>query len=127
MFLGFSTYYQLKASDNLIRNKATSYLEIEQIGLWLKDNSASSDVIMTHSFHQIDYYSEREALAFPATKQEFESLISSNKQIKYYLISMIQPTPEWTYSYPQNHSLTVINAYFADAQQTQPILILYKL
>ena len=130
LFLSFFVINQIKGpghADDLIKNKVNSYLEIKQAGLWLKENSVEGDIIMTHSGHQITYYSERESLFFTATKEDFESLLSSNKQIKYFLISMIQQSPEWTYSYPQEESLEAIQVYFADYEQTQPVLVIYKL
>jgi len=128
--LSFNIYIQIFSAghaNDLIKSKSYSYLEIKNAGLWLKENSAPTDVIMSQSMHQIEYYSGRSANSFPNTEEEFEVLRQGNKNLKYYMVSIIQNSPPWTYSYPQNKNLTLVNAYFADQAQQQPILLIYKL
>jgi 4-amino-4-deoxy-L-arabinose transferase-like glycosyltransferase len=129
--LSFNIYIQIFSAghaNDLIESKSYSYLEIKNAGLWLKENSAPTDVIATQSIHQIEYYSDRRAEVFPANSSvEFEALMQKNPNLKYYMVSLIQRSPDWTYSYPQNNNLTLVNAYFADQAQQQPILLIYKL
>ena len=125
LLIGFIISSQFQTADSLIRGSQNSYLEIKQAGEWLKENTEISDIIVTQSLHQIKYYSERETISFK-TKEIFESTLTSNENIKYYLISAIQKSPDWTYTYPQEKNLTVVKAYFADISNEQPILIIYK-
>jgi len=120
-------FLQLKNTDTLIKSKISSYIELKQAGLWLKGNSEPSDIILSLSPHQIKYYSERAVLATPRDKEEFESLISSNPKIKFFIISIHEPHEQWMYPYPQENNFTAVQAYFADANQQQPVLVIYRL
>lgn len=127
--LSFNIYFQIFSAghaNDLIKSKSYSYLEIKNAGLWLKENSAPTDVVMSQSIHQIEYYSGRRAEAFMPI-EEFEVLRKENPNLKYFMISLVQKSGDWTYSYPQNNNLTLVNAYFADQAQQQPILLIYKL
>src|SRR3989344_9587461 len=121
--LGFVMFLQYKHTDNLIKSKISSYIELKEAGLWLKENSEPSDIILSLSPHQIKVYSEREVIATPRDKEEFENLISSSPNIKYFVISIHEPHEQWMYSYPQENNLVAVNAYFADANQQQPVLV----
>lgn len=127
--LSFNIYAQIFSAghaNDLIKSKSYSYLEIKNAGLWLKENSAPTDVIITQSIHQIAYYSERKTEEF-TTIEEFEALRQKNPNLKYYMLSLVQKSADWSYSYPQNNNLTLVNAYFADQAQQQPILLIYRL
>jgi len=129
LLLGFNINIQLFSpghANDLIKSKSYSYLEIKNAGLWIKENSEPGDVIMTQSIHQIEYYSDRKAEEYHS-KEEFETLRKENPNLKYYIISIIQKSADWSYSYPQENNLTIVNAYFADVQQTQPLLVIYRL
>lgn len=134
LLLCFNIYIQIFSAghaNDLIISKSYSYLEIKQAGLWFKQNSLPTDVIATQSIHQIEYYSERRTEVFSSnnitSKEDFDALRQKDPNIKYYMISLVQKSPDWTYSYPEENNLTVVNAYFADAAQQQPILIIYRL
>lgn len=127
--LGFFTYFQIYSighANNIIKGKMYSYQEIKQAGLWLKQNSEPTDVVITQSIHQIEYYSDRKTEEFRSL-EEFEALRKENSNLKYYMISLIQRSADWSYSYPQENNLTLVNAYFADLEQQQPIILIYKL
>lgn len=129
VLLGFNINFQIFSAgyaDDLIKSKMYSYLEIKNAGLWLKENTGPNDVIMSQSIHQIEYYSDRRVEDFRSI-EEFEALRQENPNLKYYMVSVIQKSADWSYSYPQENNLTLVQAYFADAQQTQPILIIYKM
>jgi len=126
MFLGFIAFSQLKHADGLIKEKMTSYSEIKQAGLWLKENSNQEDIILSRSSPHIKYYSEREAINIPATKKELETLLESNEDIKFYVVSLFENHQEWMYSYPQEEGLPVIQVYFLDSNQQQPSIIIYS-
>ena len=123
----FAGYSQLKDTNLIIKNKINSYQEIKDAGLWLKENTLESEIIATQSLFQIKAYSERGTTPFGGDREKFEEKLESNPNIKYYLVSIIQKSPDWTYSYPEEKGLEVIQAYFADYEQTQPTLVIYKI
>lgn len=127
ILLGTMAYSQMSHTDSLIKNKKDSYLQVKQAGLWLKQNSEPSDIIIVNSWSQITYYSERKVLTIPSGKEELTSLISSDPNIKFYIVSIFESHENWMYSFPQEHNFTVVQAYFADSAKTQPILIIYHI
>lgn len=127
ILLGFTASFQLKSADSLIKNKVNSYSEVRQAGLLIKEISNDSDIVMTSSYPQIKCYAERETINFPQTKKEFESLLSSNKNIKFFIVSGFEYHPEWAYSYPIDKKWPVVDAYFTDNSKTKPLLVVYKI
>jgi hypothetical protein len=123
IFLGYFAYFQVTATDSLIQGKKTSYLQIEQAGLWLKANTPVSYVIFTKSVPQIAYYSERKVLPITDNMTQFENTISTSKP-DLLLLSVFEYHTDWTYNYPEQNNLTVVNAFFMDKQ---PVVIIYKL
>ncbi len=123
LLLGFTTIYQFKLADSLIKDKEDSYLPVKEAGLWLKENSHPSDIIVTESRPQIRYYSERQTIRIPKTEQEFESTLSPNT--RFYMLSIFEAHPEWAYSYADRKNLTIAQAYIT--QDNQPILVIYNL
>tara|TARA_Y100000034_G_scaffold136953_1_gene217550 strand:+ start:6923 stop:8422 length:1500 start_codon:yes stop_codon:yes gene_type:complete len=121
------TYYQINQADSLIKNKKDSYMPVKQAGLWIKENSKEGDIILTLSRPQIKYYSERDVLRITPKKEDLKPLISSNSNIKFYMISVFENHDEWMYTFPQENNFTIINAYFVDQTKQQPILIIYEL
>lgn len=145
-------YQQLKTSNEFIVSRMTSYQEIRDGGLWLKENTSSDATIITASVTQNQYYSERQSYShntndtiFAACTVQDENLITSlstnescqretesafNRKVMrigadYYVLSVFEPvfTPQWAYSYPERYNLTMVKAY---AQGNQPILVIYK-
>ena len=120
-------YSQMSHADSLIKNKKDSYLQVKQAGLWLKQNSKPLDIIISNSWPQITYYSERKVLTIPSGKENLTSLISSDPNIKFYLVSAFEGHQEWMYSFPQENNFTISQAYFADSAKTKPLLIIYQI
>lgn len=121
----FFGYMGLKTADSSIKSKLTSYKEIRDAAYWIKDNSLPTDTIISESANQMMYYSERDYYRFNVNQTEMEKLIQDKKP-KYYMVSGIERTFDYTYSYPQENNLTVAQAYFSDSQKTQPIIIIYE-
>jgi mannosyltransferase len=119
------TFIQLKKTDELVRSRKDSYMQVKQAGLWLKENSNEGDIILTRSHPYIKYYSEMEVLDIPPEKEDLEPLISLNKNIKFYMVSIFETHQEWMYVFPQENNLTVIQVYFMDQSKQQPGLIIY--
>ena len=113
VFILFMSSYGLKQTNLAIMSKVNSYGEVKQAGLWLKQNTLSTEAIITTSVTQIRYYSERETFDFVETKEEFEQLLKDNPQIKYYILSVFEQHRDepWMYSYPQENNLQILQIY----------------
>lgn len=123
IILGNVTFFQIKSADSLIKVKVDSYYQVKEAGLWLRENSAPSDIIATRSQPQTRYYSERATIGIPATKEEFErDRIESNP--KFFIISIFETHQEWMYYYPEENNLTILKVY---EEGGQPVLIIYEL
>ena len=107
--------------------KKTSYIEIEQAGIWIKQNSNPGDLIITESKPQNIYYSDRDSINFEEVNKTggtFEEGIQKLKP-KYLILSLIERSSDWAYLYPQNNSqLIPVYAYPENSQQ--PVLIIYQ-
>jgi len=110
-------------SNSLTDNKLTSYLEIQQAGLWIKANSNSSDIVVTPSRPQIVYYAERSVQSpdpdIFSNESYFREIVEEIKP-RYMVLSAYEQSPDWVYLYPQNHTdfLTPVQAYTQNGQTT---------
>jgi len=129
-------YFQLKHADAIIKSKINSYYQVKEAALWMKSNSNSSDIIISASLPQTIYYSERKVILFlnpkvinqAYTQEEFTELIKKLRP-KFFVTSVFEPwVPQWTYNYTQQYpeQFKPVKAWFADAEQKQPILIIYE-
>jgi 4-amino-4-deoxy-L-arabinose transferase-like glycosyltransferase len=116
--------FQLKATDSLISGKLDSYSEIRDSAYWFEENSLPTDIIMTTSIKQIPYYSWRKTIRFPKDESDFEELLASDSNIKFFMLSVYENSKEWAYSYPQRKNLTIATGFLRDQQ---PIAIIYYL
>ena len=123
--VGFIVFSQVQEANSLIVSKQNSYIQVAEAGKWLKANSQPDEGVFSSSVTQIQYYSERETSGFPQEKEMFEK-IRAEGNFKYYMISLLERSPEWAYAYPEENKLSTVQAYFADAEKTQPLLIIYK-
>ena len=127
LVLGLLVFLQFQHSDNIITLQKDSYSGAKESGIWLKENSEISDIILTSSWPMTGYYSERKISTFPSSSEEMDSLRENNSNLKYFMISNFQKSPDWTYSYPDEKKLEIAQVYFQDAEKTQPAIIIYKL
>jgi len=123
LILGILLFSQLQVVDFTVKSKIESYRQVQEAGLWIKDNSHPDDIIIVHSYPQIQYYSERYSRHFPKTKEEYEQLDQTN--FTYFILSIFERSPEWAYQYPVEKNLTVANAWVTD--KNEPILVIYNL
>ena len=120
-------YSEVKYSGFIINNKIESYLPVKLTGLFIKDNSLESDIVLSHSVPQNTYYSERKTVGVIEPSSEFEEKIKQLKP-RYLVLSVFEIHSEEVLSYPEKYQsiLKPVQAYFADAEQTQPVLIVYE-
>jgi len=120
-------------SNNFIDAKKNSYLEVKQAGEWIKQNSNITDIVISNSLPQIEYYSERSTYPFDlgktgdkyhATKEEFEKFVVDKKP-KFIIISGYESQEDWVSGYMQNNSekLIPVKTY---KQGEQFILVIYE-
>ena len=119
--------------NNLIDAKKTSYLEVKQAGLWIKDHSNPEDIVISDSLPQITYYSERSTYPFnlayrrDITRQNESALldfISSNKP-KFMTLTAFERQDDWAIAFPQNHPEMVVPVQVYK-QNEQPVFVIYQ-
>lgn len=141
---------QLKSASSFINGKYGSYGELQDAGLWLKENTLEDSKIITASIVQIQYYSERQTYDFYTNDSiwgecvtDLDGRLSGNETCQkgtekafnnkinrinpdYFIIHGYEPvfTPNWAYTYPQRYNLTPIVSF--GNYNGNPTLIIYK-
>ncbi len=129
-------------ANGMIEDKKTSFSEVEQAGLWIKENSNPSDSIISNSVPQMTYYSERSIYPFDpgfyyGTKLGNKDFLKYSADLngllkfiderrpKYIVLSSFESTPDWVNQYVQNSKglLVPVRAY---KQGDKPVLIIYE-
>ena len=123
VLIGMTTFSQFQATDLTVKSKIPSYSQVKEAGLWIAGNSGPDDIIITHSYPQVQYYSGRYSRHFPKTEAEFELLDKTN--FTYFMVSIFERSPEWVYDYPARKNLTIANAWLTP--DGQPIVVVYNL
>ncbi|MBX4212387.1 glycosyltransferase family 39 protein [Candidatus Pacearchaeota archaeon] len=121
-------YYQLASARDLIEQKKTSYMPVEQAGLWIKDHSNKNDVVITQSQPQISYYAERKIRQYYDNESDtFSSYLEQNKP-RFLTASVFEHHPVWLQSWLQanQNKLKPVYVIYADQQQTQPVFVVYE-
>ncbi len=126
--LGSTVPSNYSFGNSLIDNKITSYSEIQQAGLWIKNNSNATDVVVTQSRPQIVYYAERTVQSPDPKIFENESYFENmtrELRPRYLVLSVYEQSPDWVYAYPQNNpdKLVPVQAYSKD---NKPIVVIYQ-
>ncbi|MBU0894307.1 MAG: glycosyltransferase family 39 protein [Nanoarchaeota archaeon] len=123
----------LKFGNSLIEGKKTSYYEVKQAGLWIKEHSNPEDIIVSASLPQNTYYSERSTYPFRlayrrdlpiGNETDFEAFVEFKKP-RYLILSIFEQNPDWTFQYPEKHPglLVPVQAY---QQGEQAVLVIYE-
>lgn len=125
--LVIGAYSQLSVANNLINDKKDSFIQLRYAGEWLKQNTGTTDYIISSGQPQLMYYSERNIESFTSNENEFQMKIDRLKP-KYMILTKLEPSPDWTYAYPQKNQekLKPVMAYFFDKEQQQPAVIIYE-
>lgn len=106
ILLLFGGYYQIKYSNQLIKEKVGSFEGIRDVGLHIKEISQEDEVIIAMPAPQLAYYSERtvkrprDLLGINDTNNvSFEPVlekIKENSKIRYIVVSFSEPNhPDW--------------------------------
>ncbi|MBU0760089.1 MAG: hypothetical protein KJ600_05540 [Nanoarchaeota archaeon] len=128
VFLCLGVYTQWQHADMIVRNKLDSYQQVKDSGLWIKENSNKSDIIISSSLTQHAYYSGRRVynVDWFSSEENFTDFIK-NSNPKYLVLSIFQPSSDWAYDWPQRHNETVVPTQVYFLESSQPALIIYKI
>lgn len=122
--------------NNLTELKKTSYLEVKQSGEWIKENSNPEDIVISSSFPQTAYYSERASYPFhlgyrrdiPRENINGTLKFIQEQKPRYMVISVFEQIPDleyWSSTYPREHQDTLIPVQVYK-QGEQPVLVIYE-
>ncbi len=125
ILIGWHGYYGIVNSDFSIKSRLNSYDTVKEGGIWIKQNSISSDVVISQSLPQNTYYSERETIPLPNNESELFKLIEEKKPI-YFVDSIWQGVPDWVHELYQNYPDTFepVQSFKTDGQVS---LVVYKI
>jgi len=120
----------------LTQGKLSSYYELKLAGEWIKINSGVGDLVVTNSFPQISYYSERSVATFGGCYNNPESHASSCSEEEFYAFvedvkprylvwSIFQHHKDWIIEYleREDNVWVPVQAFF---QGEQPVVIIYE-
>jgi 4-amino-4-deoxy-L-arabinose transferase-like glycosyltransferase len=126
MLIILGSYFQLSRGNEVINAKKDSYKEVKESALWIKENSNKNDIIFSKSVTQMTYYAQRQVLGFGGNETEFKESVKKYKP-KYIVFSIFEPHGN-TLSYPDKFKnyLEPVKVYFADKEQKQTVLVIYK-
>ncbi len=130
LIVSLGVYNQVNYADDIIKNKINTYSQVKEAGLWIKKNSDKNDVVLSRSFPQTVYYSERKTYKFQhMNESEFFDLVEDVSPV-YMIESALEPNPGKWGLVPTEKMMEIlepIKIWYADADKTQPILIIYKI
>ena len=120
----FGGYQQFVHADQLIKNKMGSYLQIRQGFEWVRDNLPKGTVILGEGLDPYAiYYAEWQTAQLPKEMSEIDE-----SKVDYLVFHAFVEHPAYFGEYLQSNQdkWRPINAFFFDAQQTQPGFIIYQ-
>ncbi len=129
IILALGAYVQLGHAAEIIDAKRDSYMPVKLAGLWMNQNSEPGDKIITVSYPQTVYYSERDVslLSLINSSEEMDRFVEENEP-KFVMLSIFERHEPWMYEWPNTRNDTVpVQAFYGDAEQKQPILIIYEI
>ncbi|MBI2672379.1 glycosyltransferase family 39 protein [Candidatus Woesearchaeota archaeon] len=118
-----SSYPVIKDANSIIENKKTSYQQVKEAALWIKENSKKGDVVISNSIPQTQYYSDRSTY-YVEKEEEIKDL-----NPKYYVVSIYERSAQQYIEYPEKNKERFkenVKAWFVDATKTQPSLVIYE-
>ena len=119
-------FLQLSTADDLIVSRISSYGPVKDSALWVKERTGNNDTIMSQSFTQFAYYSERRTLGYGGDDVSyFENVLLTYKP-KYAVASIFEAHPEWTFPYLQGdpERFVPVQAYNINEQ---PALVIFEI
>jgi len=112
---GFFIYAQVQHTSQLIDAKKTSYYQIKDAAIWIKDNSDKNEASLSVSYTQTIAYSERPIYTYSRMSEENFTKLLMEKKPKYIMVSIIEPNhPDWIIQNPRYNdgSWAILLPYF---------------
>jgi len=124
--LAGSAYEQVTYGDAIMENKKGSYSEIKLAAEWMKENSNPNEIMMSVSYPQTLFYSQREVVTYSNMNQStFEEYVKLNRPT-YLMVSIIEPNhPQFIFQWIQDDSKVMIVDAHTD-QAGNPLVITYR-
>jgi len=116
-------YFQYTYGNEIIQSRKTSYYQMKQAFLWIKDNTPEDSIILGSAIQPYAiYYADR----MPLGHDEIEA--NRSREFDYVIVHAFTPhTQEYKdFVASIESNLTVVHAEFFDAQQQEPAVIVYK-
>ncbi|GEM_PF-1745906 len=116
-------YFQYTYGNQIIVSRASSYYQMKQAFLWIKDNTPKDSIILGSAIQPYAiYYADR----MPLGHDEIEA--NRSREFDYVIMHAFTPhTQEYKdFVASIEKNLTVVHAEFFDAQQQEPAVIVYK-
>ncbi len=123
--LVFGAYSSLKFGNDMIKSKTTSYLQMKQAFLWIKDNTPQDAVLLGENIDPYAvYYAQRKFVLWNLT-----SMDSSVNQADYIVLNAFHDQTQNVTDYvqgPLRSKLELSNAFFFDQNKQQPAVLIFK-
>jgi hypothetical protein len=126
IFLVYVSYAQIMGGNQLIEHKSSSFQQERFAGHWLEDNMEDDDIFLScNQVAVLESYAGRQAYGFGTNVTLAQELIELYNP-KYLVIDGYYS--DCAYDYPGNDPDTfkLVQAYFVDESQTQPIVLIYE-
>lgn len=101
----FSGYQMFVQSNSIVKDKVTSYEDLRNVGLWIKQNSLPSEAIISAAVPELTYYSEHATYGHKDNLTAELSIIRE-KNVKYYVVTSWERAPDWVYTYVSQQNQT---------------------
>ncbi|MEK6880150.1 MAG: glycosyltransferase family 39 protein [Nanoarchaeota archaeon] len=126
ILLLFGAYSNLTFGNSLVIEKKTSFLQMKEAFLWIKDNTSKESILVGEWIPPYAiYYAERRFAEGNST--DFDQLLDKSD---YLVVNAFHPQDPWVVNYLQNNAsskLAPVKSFFFDENQQQPAVIIYKI
>ena len=126
VLLAGSAYEQIDYGKATIENKKDSYSQIKDASEWMKVNSMPNELIMSVSYPQTLFYSQREVMTYSNMNQStFEEYVRLNHP-SFLFVSSIEPNhPQFIFNWILDESKVMpVNGYADQAGNT--VAVVYR-
>ncbi len=130
VIVGIGAYTQLVHAHNIIENKKTTYAELKQAGIWIKENSNKDDKVMiTNNEMEFAAYAEIAYINEGDNQTDFEEILVREKP-KYIVLALFVQNEEFEWIIPllstEKERFVPVQAWFADKERKQARVVIYK-
>tara|TARA_Y100000310_G_scaffold345815_1_gene470388 strand:+ start:4351 stop:5862 length:1512 start_codon:yes stop_codon:yes gene_type:complete len=108
----FVGYQQTTFAKGVIEGRSNSFIQFKVAGEWLKERTTEDEVIFNTGVPQNVYYTERDT--FGHDSEEFFENRRKNEKIRYFVLSKLELSPDWAYTYPDRNSDIMNLVYVCD-------------